>query len=135
MKPKERCGHDSRKKLGHQPTLRRQSGGASSCRGFEGEWIESIRDRLDRDHVRALECLAHVSLDRGENSASIEASSQAIAIDAYRESSYQLLMRAHSSAGNRAEGVLAYKRLQKLLREDLGVEPSAESEAVYRQLS
>ncbi len=103
--------------------------------GFEGEWIESIRDRLDRDYVRALECLKHVLLARGESSAAIEASSQAIAVDAYRESSYQLLMRAHASAGNRAEGLLAYKRLQKLLREDLGAEPSPESEAAYRRLS
>ena len=102
--------------------------------GFDGEWIESIRDRLDRQHVRALECLAHVWLERGETAAAIEAASQAIAVDSYRETSYQLLMRAYAAAGNRAEGVLAYKRLQKRLREDLGIEPSPESEAAYRRL-
>ncbi len=102
--------------------------------GFEGEWVESIRDRLDRQHVRALECLAHVWLERGETGAAIEAANQAIAVDSYRETSYQLLMRAYATAGNRAEGVLAYKRLQKLLRDDLSVEPSPESEAAYRRL-
>ena len=86
------------------------------------------------DSMCALECLAHVWLERGETGAAIEAASQAIAVDSYRETSYQLLMRAYAAAGNRAEGVLAYKRLQKLLREDPGIEPSPESEAAYRRL-
>ena len=97
--------------------------------------MRAIRDRLNRQHVRALECLSHVWLEHGDSGAAIETASQAIAVDSYRETSYQLLMRAYAAAGNRAEAVLAYKRLHKLLRDDLGVDPSPESEEAYRRIS
>ena len=87
-----------------------------------------------RQHVRALECLASLWLARGETGPAIEVLTLVIASDPYRESSYQMLMRAFTQEGNRAQGVLVYKQLRARLNKDLQVEPSPESEAVFRDL-
>ena len=55
-------------------------------------------------------------------------------LDSCRESSYQLLMRAHSATGNRAEAVRVYHRLRELLAEELGTDPSRETETLYLEL-
>jgi DNA-binding SARP family transcriptional activator len=43
-------------------------------------------------------------------------------------------MRVHLAAGNRAEGLRAYQRCRHILADELGVDPSAETQATYRQL-
>ncbi|MDP2936162.1 MAG: BTAD domain-containing putative transcriptional regulator [Dehalococcoidia bacterium] len=96
--------------------------------GIEGEWADSQRRRLERQHVRSLECLAHMWIANGEPALAIETSSKAVALDPFRESSHQLLMRAHAAGGNRPEAIRAYQRLRSLLAVELGTEPSAETE-------
>ena len=49
----------------------------------------------------------------------------------YRETAYQMLMRAHAATGNRAEALRAFDECRRLISEHLGVAPSAETEAVY----
>ena len=50
-----------------------------------------------------------------------------------REVGYQLLIRAYTKAGNRSEAVQAYQQCQKALGEQLGIDPSPETEALYLQ--
>lgn len=102
--------------------------------GMDGEWIDTTREWLGRQRVRALECLANLWLARDETGPAIEVLTEVIASDPYRESSYQMLMRAFTQEGNRAQGVLVYKQLRARLNKDLQVEPSAESQAVFREL-
>jgi DNA-binding SARP family transcriptional activator len=40
-------------------------------------------------------------------------------------------MQAHAAAGNRAEALRVYQRCRELLAEELGVDPSQETETVY----
>ena len=49
-------------------------------------------------------------------------------------SSHQLLMQAHASDGNPAQAVKAYHRLQRVLTDELGTDPSSETEALYLKL-
>jgi DNA-binding SARP family transcriptional activator len=56
---------------------------------------------------------------------------QAVAVEPFRETGYQRLMRAHAAAGNRAEALRVYERCRCLLAEELGVSPSPQTEAVY----
>ena len=55
-------------------------------------------------------------------------------LDPYRERSHRLLMQAHAGSGNRAAAPNAYHGLRLLLAEELGTEPSAETEAIYLNL-
>ena len=52
----------------------------------------------------------------------------------YRETAHRLLMEALERRGNVAEALRAYERLRVLLREELGVAPSPDVQAVHRRL-
>ncbi len=83
--------------------------------------------------LRALECLARIWLITGEPVLAVEAAADAISLDPLRESSYRLLMQAHDT-GNRPEALQVYSSLRKRLLDELGTNPSAESEKVYLAL-
>lgn len=101
---------------------------------IEGEWVDSQRRRLERQLVRALECLSVIWISNGEPALAVGTASKAVALDPFRESSYYLLMRAHAAAGNRAEAMRVYQRLRNLLATELGTEPSADTESLYLNL-
>jgi SARP family transcriptional regulator, regulator of embCAB operon len=102
--------------------------------GIEGEWVDSQRRKLKRQFLRALECLCRVWLWNGEFSLAVEAATQLVALDAFREASQQLLMQAHAANGNRAEAVKVYHRLRTLLADELGTVPGAKTEELYLEL-
>ena len=52
-----------------------------------------------------------------------------------RESGYQVLMRALDAQGNAADALPVYASLRDALRQELGVAPSAQAQAVYKQLN
>ena len=52
----------------------------------------------------------------------------------YRETGYAILLDALEQRGNVAEALRTYERLRILLRDDLGVPPSATLRAVHRRL-
>jgi DNA-binding SARP family transcriptional activator len=54
---------------------------------------------------------------------------EALALDPYRETSYVRLMRLHMDRGNRAEALRVYEQCRAVLARDLGVTPSALTEA------
>jgi DNA-binding SARP family transcriptional activator len=45
-----------------------------------------------------------------------------------------MIMRAHAGQGNRHAVKEQYETLRKLLKKELGVEPAAETQKVYREL-
>lgn len=102
--------------------------------GDSGDWVEFQRRRLKRVRLRALECLARVWLANNEPLLAVEAATEALSLDPFRETSHQLLMRAHAAAGNPAEAVKSYHHLRALLAGELDTDPSQETEAIYMQL-
>ena len=92
--------------------------------GIEGEWADSQRRRLERIRLRGLDCLSKMWLAKGESDLAVETATEAIELDGFRESSYQLLMQAHVQAGNPANAFYAYHRLRRLLNDELGTTPS-----------
>jgi DNA-binding SARP family transcriptional activator len=81
--------------------------------------------------MRAHECLSEPSIWHTETEYAVRHAREAVAIEPFRETSYQLLMRAHAAVGNRAEALRVYERCRNLLSEELGVPPSPQTEAVY----
>src|SRR5258708_3585285 len=60
---------------------------------------------------------------------------EVVRIEPYRESAYRRLMRMLDRKGDRAEAVRVYLEFGRLLQQDLGVTPSAETEALYREIA
>jgi SARP family transcriptional regulator, regulator of embCAB operon len=99
--------------------------------GEEGPWVTLKRSELRDVLVRAHECLGEPSIWNTEPAYAVKHAKEALTIEPFRETSCQLLMRAHAAVGNRAEALRVYERCRSLLSEELGVSPSPQTEAVY----
>ena len=99
-----------------------------------GVWIERRRDDVRATLLRALDLLAQALTGGPYHDDALRYANEAVALDPYRETSYVQLMRLHMSQGNRAEALRAYERCRALLARDLGVTPSSQTEAVYREV-
>ena len=64
----------------------------------------------------------------------LEAARDALALDERREAAFRALMRAHAAAGERAEALRVWERCRATLVEELGIDPSPATEAVYLDL-
>jgi DNA-binding SARP family transcriptional activator len=104
--------------------------------GDEAEWIEERRAWLADIRVRALEAYAASGLGTGgtELAAAVRAGRLLIRLVPLREHGYQLLMEALAAQGNVAEALLVHATLCRLLRDELGVSPSAATRAVHEAL-
>jgi DNA-binding SARP family transcriptional activator len=103
--------------------------------GDDGLWANERRDALASALVRALDCRVEALLANGEVELALTHAREAVRLDPYRESAYRKLMRVQAQMGERGEAVRAYKELEKLLADELGVEPSDETTSVYREIA
>ena len=102
--------------------------------GEDGPWLSSERARLQANLVRALDCLAEVWMANNEPKLALATARECIALEPFRETGYQRLMRFETALGNRAEALRVYESCRILLADELGADPSAETEALYLQL-
>jgi DNA-binding SARP family transcriptional activator len=102
--------------------------------GAEGPWVARRRARLRDVYLRSLEVLANVWVRRGEPGLAVADAEEALRLEPFRESTYRTLMGAHAAAGNRAEALRVYQRCRDLLAEELGIDPSQETEALYLRM-
>jgi DNA-binding SARP family transcriptional activator len=111
-----------------------------SRRGFlPGEtnaWADPVRHELDLLRQRSLETYANAALNVGhaELATAERASRELIGLAPFRESAHRLLIRTLAERGNTAEALQAYTALRLLLREQLGVFPSAETQQLHAAL-
>jgi DNA-binding SARP family transcriptional activator len=105
-------------------------------RGHDRPWLDDWRRRLDDVRVRGLECFAAARLGLGGPTLpqAADCARQLIELAPFRETGHLILMEALERSGNVAEALRAYERLRIMLREELGVAPSAAVQQVYRRL-
>ncbi len=96
-----------------------------------GTWVERRQAELRELHLRALEVVARAATVDELWGEAVDAAEKAIAIEPFRESAYLALMAAHAGAGSRGEAIRAYERCRRVLAEELGVAPSAQTEAAF----
>lgn len=99
--------------------------------GEDLPWVDTLRARLHAASIRATDLLVRVHLARGEHPLAIAVGRDLIALEPFREASYRHLMRAHLAAGDRAEAVRVHQALRDLLADELGVDPSEATTALY----
>jgi DNA-binding SARP family transcriptional activator len=102
--------------------------------GETGAWATRRRVQLGDIRVRALECRACVLLERGDPVLAAQDAGEVLELEPFRETAYRLLMRAHAAAGNPAEALRVYERCRATIAEELGTDPSPETEALYLRL-
>jgi DNA-binding SARP family transcriptional activator len=102
--------------------------------GHAGAWADEVRARLDDLVVGALLVASEAATAVGDGAAAVAAAEEAAQRAPLHEAAHRALMAAHDAAGNRAEALRAYQRARRLLAAELGIDPSAETEAAYLAL-
>lgn len=100
----------------------------------KGRWVDGVRDRLREVLLWALCVLGEGHEQWGRPQLAVQAAEQAIVLEPFRERTHQLLMRVHAAAGNPAEALRVYDRCRRLLADELGVYPAAETAALHLAL-
>jgi DNA-binding SARP family transcriptional activator len=98
------------------------------------EWCVYERERLAIGHLQLLDklmdfCEAHRAYEEA-----VEYGGEILRTDPVRERTHRNLMRLHYLAGDRAQALRQFGRCREALRNELDVEPSARTRAVYQQV-
>ena len=104
--------------------------------GEDLPWVTERRRSLDTALVRGLEIAAHASLRIGgsELDTAERAARRLVQLAPLHENGTRLLMEIHGARGNRAAALLAYDALRVGLRDELGIAPSPETQALHRAM-
>jgi DNA-binding SARP family transcriptional activator len=94
--------------------------------GWYDDWVIFERDRLRQLRLHALEALTEELIVQGLYARAIETALETIRLEPLRESAHRLAMRIHLEENNVVEAMRHYRAFRDLLREELGIEPSAD---------
>jgi LuxR family maltose regulon positive regulatory protein len=97
-------------------------------------WVEEQRTYYREQYLRLLEALASLAQAAADWPRVMQLAQLIIHDDPFREDIHCLIMRGHAAAGNRGAVKDQYETVKRLLEAELGVEPSAETKKLYRQL-
>jgi len=100
-----------------------------------GEWALIRRDELRRAFESALLAAGRLHAAAGRHQAAVTAFRRAVAHEPLNESAHRELMTSWAALGETARAVRHYEELTALLRDQVGVAPAAETEALQRRLT
>jgi DNA-binding SARP family transcriptional activator len=89
------------------------------------DWVLMERERFRQLRLHALESLCHQFSAAGMPWLAVEAGLGAVAAEPLRESAHRALIQAHLAIGNRSEAMRQFNVYRHLIREELGLEPTA----------
>ncbi len=98
------------------------------------DWTMVERERLSNAYIDMLGRLAEYYYQRGEHQQSIRACYRILEKDRCHEESYRLLMRSYSRLGLRGRALRQYRLCERILAQEYGSAPSAETQALYRSI-
>jgi DNA-binding SARP family transcriptional activator len=102
---------------------------------LDATWIWPERQRLDRMCTDAWKQLAETQRQGGDPKAALQACQEALKIDPSREDIHCLAMQLQADLGNKLGVVWQYQACCDFLRSELDVDPSPETQALYKRLS
>jgi DNA-binding SARP family transcriptional activator/Tfp pilus assembly protein PilF len=97
-------------------------------------WVEEQRTYYREQYLRLLEALAGVAQTSEDWPKAMQLAQLIIREDQFREDIHCVLIKAHAAMGNRGAAKEHYEGLKRLLKSELGVEPSLETRKLYQQL-
>jgi DNA-binding SARP family transcriptional activator len=92
---------------------------------WDDDWVVADRERFRLLRLEALERAADVLVEQGRCGQAMEAALAATISEPTRESARRTLLRVYLAEGNTAEAVRSFESYRDLLREEMGLEPSA----------
>ena len=99
------------------------------------DWVLLERERLRQLCLHALEVLCERLLSSGRYAEAVEAGLAAVSGEPLRESAQRALISVHLAEGNRGEALRQYHDYRKLLREELGLNPSSQITRLFDEFN
>lgn len=96
------------------------------------EWVLLERERFRQLRLHALDVLCERLIHAGRLGEALDAGLAAVAGEPLRESAHRAVVRVHLAEGNVAEAMRQYRLFSRLVREQLGIAPSASMEELIR---
>lgn len=103
--------------------------------GCYDEWIAGPRERLRQHFLEALQRLVSALQSSGEIGSAILYARRLLRHDPLQEENYRRLMQLYAANGDDAAALGVYRQCESFLRRELGVEPSAATLQILRQLT
>jgi WD40 repeat protein/DNA-binding SARP family transcriptional activator len=98
------------------------------------DWSLLVRERLQRHALAALRQLAQHYESRGDYEQARTFAWRQVELEPWREEAHQRLMRLLALSGQRGAALAQYATCQRVLAEELGVEPAEETTRLYEQI-
>jgi predicted ATPase/DNA-binding SARP family transcriptional activator len=98
------------------------------------DWAAGPRRRFQRDWIGAVLELAELEIAAGEAALAIPRLEAVVAAEPTHEAAHRLLIRAYDADGQRDRAWRQYERCVAVLRDELGVDPSAETRRLGTRL-
>jgi predicted ATPase/DNA-binding SARP family transcriptional activator len=98
------------------------------------DWAMAMRESY---HLQMLDALTKLAAIKLEDRAYLEAENYArrhLEMDRLREIAYRQLMKALARTGQRSQALVLFESCRKLLKAELGIDPSAETVTVYEEI-
>ncbi|MFN8380588.1 MAG: BTAD domain-containing putative transcriptional regulator [Anaerolineales bacterium] len=97
-------------------------------------WAAEERERLATLFLEAADKLCELYLGENRFNEAIDLSQQILARDNCWERAYRHLMQAYNALGDRGQLARIYQRCQQTLKDELDVQPSQETQELYKKL-
>ena len=104
-----------------------------SSSGFE-EWVLLRRSEFHRQALSALTHLADFEEAQGNLPGARQYAQRQLDLEPWREEAHRHVMRLLDQAGERTTALAQFEQCRKVLADELGVEPSADTIALYEQI-
>lgn len=118
-----------------QAHLERLAFGGELLSDWYEDWVLVEREHFRQIRLQALEQLAIGFAAAGRYGRAAETALAAIATEPLRESSHRALISVHLAQGNRSEAIRQYGIYRRLMRDELGIEPSSQMEELIGIIS
>ena len=93
-----------------------------------------MRERLRGKFLRSVRWLGHYWEQVNKYEKALECYQRGLEEDDLAEELYRRLMLCHQRLGQKVEALSAYKRCEKILKDTLGIEPSPETQNIFRTI-
>ncbi|MEZ4864353.1 MAG: AAA family ATPase [Caldilineaceae bacterium] len=102
--------------------------------GCYDDWLLPLREALQGQYFAALERLSTLFEEQRTYAEAIQYSQQLLRYDALHEANYRRLIRLYALNDDRAAALRTYHSCVTQLRNELGVDPDEETQAIYERL-
>ncbi|HSG42807.1 MAG TPA: AAA family ATPase [Anaerolineales bacterium] len=98
------------------------------------EWALLTREKLARQTSTVIHSLADFHEEQGDYKRTQSVAWRQLELEPWDETAHQQLMRTMALSGQRSAALAQYESCQKILNEELNVEPSDETKELYNQI-